>query len=36
MIPFLFVVLVSMVLLYNFQGLATWLPDVLFGAETKR
>jgi len=36
MIPFLFVVVVSMVLLYNFQGLATWLPDVLFGAETKR
>ena len=36
MIPFLFVVVVSMVLLYNFQGIATWLPDVLFGAETKR
>jgi TRAP-type mannitol/chloroaromatic compound transport system permease large subunit len=36
MIPFLFVVIVSMVLLYNFQGLATWLPDVLFGAETNR
>ena len=36
MIPFLSVVLVSMVLLYNFQGLSTWLPDVLFGAETKR
>ena len=36
MIPFLFVVLVSMVLLYNFQGLSTWLPDVLFGAETNR
>jgi tripartite ATP-independent transporter DctM subunit len=36
MIPFLFVVILSMALLYNFQGLATWLPDVLFGAETKR
>jgi TRAP-type mannitol/chloroaromatic compound transport system permease large subunit len=36
MIPFLFVVIISMILLYNFQGLATWLPDVLFGAETKR
>lgn len=36
MIPFLFVVILSMALLYNFQGLATWLPDVLFGAETRK
>jgi len=36
MIPFLFVVILSMIILHNFQGLATWLPDVLFGAETKR
>ena len=36
MIPFLFVVVTSMIILHNFQGLATWLPDVLFGAETKR
>jgi len=34
--PFLFVVILSMIILHNFQGLATWLPDVLFGAETKR
>jgi len=25
-----------MIILHNFQGLATWLPDILFGAETKR
>jgi len=36
MTPFLFVVVTSMIILHNFQGLATWLPDVLFGAETKR
>ena len=36
MIPFLVVVILSMVLLYNFQGLATWLPEVLFGPESKR
>ena len=29
--PFLMVVLIAMVLLYNFQDLALWLPDYLYG-----
>ncbi len=29
--PFLMVVLLSMVLLYNFQGLALWLPGLIYG-----
>ncbi len=29
--PFLMVVLISMILLYNFQGLALWLPDQIYG-----
>ena len=29
--PFLAVVLLSMVLLYNFQGLALWLPGLIYG-----
>ncbi len=28
--PFLFVVLIAMVLLYNFQGIALWLPDYIY------
>jgi TRAP-type mannitol/chloroaromatic compound transport system permease large subunit len=28
--PFIFIVVFAMVLLYNFQGLSTWLPKVLF------
>jgi tripartite ATP-independent transporter DctM subunit len=28
--PFIFIVIFAMVLLYNFQGLSTWLPKVLF------
>ncbi len=35
MIPFLFIVFIAMALLYNFQGLSTWLPDYLFGPESK-
>lgn len=35
MIPFLFIVFIAMALLYNVQGLSTWLPDYLFGPETK-
>jgi len=30
-VPFLMVVLISMILLYNFQGLALWLPDQIYG-----
>jgi hypothetical protein len=29
--PFLLVVLLAMVLLYNFQWLALWLPDYIYG-----
>jgi len=29
--PFIYIVIFSMVLLYNFQGLSTWLPNYLFG-----
>jgi TRAP-type mannitol/chloroaromatic compound transport system permease large subunit len=29
--PFIYIVIFSMVLLYNFQGLSTWLPTYLFG-----
>ena len=29
--PFLSVVVLAMVLLYNFQGIALWLPDYLYG-----
>lgn len=29
--PFLVVVLVAMALLYNFQGIALWLPDYIYG-----
>jgi tripartite ATP-independent transporter DctM subunit len=28
--PFLFVVILAMVLLYNFQGIALWLPDQIY------
>jgi TRAP-type mannitol/chloroaromatic compound transport system permease large subunit len=28
--PFLFVVIIAMVLLYNFQGIALWLPDQIY------
>jgi len=30
-LPFLVVVLLAMILLYNFQGLALWLPGVIYG-----
>ncbi len=30
--PFLFMVLIAMVILYNFQFLTTWLPDLVYGA----
>jgi TRAP-type mannitol/chloroaromatic compound transport system permease large subunit len=29
--PFLFMVLVAMILLYVFPGLALWLPKALYG-----
>jgi TRAP-type mannitol/chloroaromatic compound transport system permease large subunit len=29
--PFIYIVIFSMVLLYTFQGLSTWLPNYLFG-----
>lgn len=29
--PFLVIVIIAMVIMYNFQGLALWLPDKLFG-----
>lgn len=29
--PFLAIVIIAMVIMYNFQGLALWLPDKLFG-----
>ena len=29
--PFIYIVIFSMILLYNFQGLSTWLPNYLFG-----
>ncbi len=29
--PFLLIVILSMVLMYNFPGIALWLPDYLFG-----
>ena len=29
--PYLAIVIFSMVLLYNFPGIALWLPDYLFG-----
>jgi TRAP-type mannitol/chloroaromatic compound transport system permease large subunit len=28
--PFILIVVFAMILLYNFQGLSTWLPKVLF------
>ena len=31
LLPYLGIVLASMVLLYQFPGLALWLPDYLFG-----
>ena len=30
-LPFLVVVLIAMILLYNFQGLALWLPNYIYG-----
>ncbi len=30
-LPFLFMVLIAMVILYNFQFLTTWLPDLVYG-----
>ncbi len=30
-IPYLFIVILCMVLMYNFPGIALWLPDYLFG-----
>jgi TRAP-type mannitol/chloroaromatic compound transport system permease large subunit len=29
--PFLAIVIFAMIILYNFPGLATWLPEKLFG-----
>jgi tripartite ATP-independent transporter DctM subunit len=29
--PFLAIVIIAMIIMYNFQGLALWLPDKLFG-----
>jgi TRAP-type mannitol/chloroaromatic compound transport system permease large subunit len=29
--PFLAIVIFSMIILYNYPGLALWLPDYLFG-----
>jgi len=31
-LPFLFMVLIAMVILYNFQFLTTWLPNLVYGA----
>jgi TRAP-type mannitol/chloroaromatic compound transport system permease large subunit len=31
LLPYLGIVLFSMVLLYQFPGIALWLPDYLFG-----
>ena len=30
-IPFLFIVILAMIIMYNFPGLALWLPEILFG-----
>ena len=30
-IPFLFIVILAMIIMYNFPGLALWLPEALFG-----
>ena len=30
-IPFLFIVILAMIIMYNFPGLALWLPETLFG-----
>jgi TRAP-type mannitol/chloroaromatic compound transport system permease large subunit len=29
--PFLAIVILAMILLYNFQFLTTWLPDLVYG-----
>jgi TRAP-type mannitol/chloroaromatic compound transport system permease large subunit len=29
--PYLLIVIFTMVLLYNFPGIALWLPEALFG-----
>jgi len=29
--PFLLIVIIAMVIMYNFPGLALWLPTALFG-----
>ena len=31
--PYLFIVIFTMVLMYNFPGIALFLPDYFFGAE---
>jgi TRAP-type mannitol/chloroaromatic compound transport system permease large subunit len=30
--PFVYIVIVCMVLIYIFPGIATWLPDLLYNA----
>jgi len=35
-LPYLGIVLFAMVLLYQFPGIALWLPDYLFGPDMSR